>query len=73
MLVVGNEENLEIFNIRKILSNALYKSNEEALEESKKSHSVEYNPIAQWVFAEPDSEEFKAGLRVSMKLASDIK
>lgn len=73
LLVVGNEDNVYIYNIKRILPSATYKLNEETLEEAKKAHSVEYNAQLKWVFPEPTSTEYAAGQRVSIKFSNDIK
>ncbi|EAS04137.2 ribosome biogenesis protein bop1, putative (macronuclear) [Tetrahymena thermophila SB210] len=73
LLVVANEDKIYIYNIKKILPSNIYKQNEETLEESKKSHEVEYNAQLKWVFTDPESEEYKTGLRVSIKFSNDVK
>lgn len=62
-----------MYNIKKILPSSAYKVNEETLEESKKSHSTEYNAQLKWVFTEPNTPEHNAGLRVSIKFSNDVK
>lgn len=74
LLVVGNEDTVRIYNIKKILSSAAYKINEETLEEAKKCHSVEYNAQLKWAFEEPTTNEYiQQGLRVFMQFSNDIK
>lgn len=72
-MVASNEDKIYIYNIKKILPSSIYKQNEETLEESKKSNETEYNPILKWEYTEPESEEYKNGLRVTIKFSNDIK
>lgn len=73
LLVASNEDKIYIYNIKKILPSSIYKQNEETLEESKKSNETEYNPILKWEYTDPESEEYKNGLRVTIKFSNDIK